>query len=82
MCTNVHERYVLKRKLYRHVRPRLYDFFSQMSQTNELISRKMSLPTLSDYCLLEKIGTGSYATVYKASKKVRALDLRFGSKTV
>lgn len=35
----------------------------------------MSLPTLSDYCLLEKIGTGSYATVYKASKKVGALDL-------
>ncbi|XP_032666992.1 serine/threonine-protein kinase ULK3 isoform X2 [Odontomachus brunneus] len=29
----------------------------------------MSLPTVSDYCLLEKIGTGSYATVYKAFKK-------------
>ncbi|XP_014488893.1 PREDICTED: serine/threonine-protein kinase ULK3 isoform X2 [Dinoponera quadriceps] len=29
----------------------------------------MSLPTVSDYCLLEKIGTGSYASVYKAFKK-------------
>ncbi|KAH0955306.1 hypothetical protein HN011_003105 [Eciton burchellii] len=29
----------------------------------------MSLPTVSDYCLLEKIGSGSYATVYKAFKK-------------
>lgn len=35
----------------------------------------MNLPTVSDYCLLEKIGTGSYATVYKAFKKVRALHL-------
>lgn len=40
----------------------------------------MSLPTLNDYCLLEKIGIGSYATVYKAFKKVCA-DLRFGLKT-
>lgn len=31
----------------------------------------MALPTLRDYSLLEKIGTGSYATVYKAYKKVR-----------
>lgn len=30
----------------------------------------MSLPTVSDYSMLEKIGTGSYATVYKAFKKV------------
>ncbi|XP_012527854.1 serine/threonine-protein kinase ULK3 [Monomorium pharaonis] len=29
----------------------------------------MSLPTVRDYCMLEKIGTGSYATVYKAFKK-------------
>ncbi|XP_076474288.1 unc-51 like kinase 3 homolog Aduk isoform X2 [Bombus vancouverensis nearcticus] len=29
----------------------------------------MSLPSVSDYSLLEKIGTGSYATVYKAFKK-------------
>ena len=29
----------------------------------------MSLPSSSDYCLLEKIGSGSYATVYKAFKK-------------
>lgn len=32
----------------------------------------MNLPTVKDYCMLEKIGTGSYATVYKAIKKVRA----------
>lgn len=31
----------------------------------------MDLPSVSDYCLLEKIGSGSYATVYKAFKKVR-----------
>lgn len=30
----------------------------------------MALPKLNDYALLEKIGTGSYATVYKAVKKV------------
>lgn len=29
----------------------------------------MSLPSVSDYSLLEKIGAGSYATVYKAFKK-------------
>ncbi|XP_060815017.1 serine/threonine-protein kinase ULK3 isoform X1 [Bombus pascuorum] len=29
----------------------------------------MSLPSVSDYTLLEKIGAGSYATVYKAFKK-------------
>ncbi|XP_043263578.1 serine/threonine-protein kinase ULK3 isoform X1 [Colletes gigas] len=29
----------------------------------------MSLPSVSDYSLLEKIGSGSYATVYKAFKK-------------
>ncbi|XP_050445773.1 serine/threonine-protein kinase ULK3 [Cataglyphis hispanica] len=29
----------------------------------------MSLSTVSDYSMLEKIGTGSYATVYKAFKK-------------
>ncbi|XP_024880000.1 serine/threonine-protein kinase ULK3 [Temnothorax curvispinosus] len=29
----------------------------------------MSLPNVRDYCMLEKIGTGSYATVYKAFKK-------------
>lgn len=28
---------------------------------------------MRDYCMLEKIGTGSYATVYKALKKVRAV---------
>lgn len=31
----------------------------------------MSLPTVRDYGMLEKIGTGSYSTVYKALKKVR-----------
>lgn len=36
-----------------------------------LLSVKMSLPTVSDYSMLEKIGSGSYATVYKAFKKVR-----------
>lgn len=30
----------------------------------------MALPSLKDYSFLEKIGTGSYATVYKAYKKV------------
>lgn len=30
----------------------------------------MSLPSVKDYSLLEKIGAGSYATVYKAFKKV------------
>lgn len=30
----------------------------------------MNLPSVSDYSLLEKIGSGSYATVYKAFKKV------------
>ena len=39
---------------------------------------KMSLPSVSDYSLLEKIGSGSYATVYKAFKKVRTI-LRFGA---
>ncbi|XP_076277263.1 unc-51 like kinase 3 homolog Aduk isoform X3 [Lasioglossum baleicum] len=29
----------------------------------------MSLPSVSDYSLLEKLGSGSYATVYKAIKK-------------
>ncbi|XP_015120414.1 serine/threonine-protein kinase ULK3 [Diachasma alloeum] len=29
----------------------------------------MSLPTLNDYVILEKIGTGSYATVHRAVKK-------------
>ncbi|XP_015608023.1 serine/threonine-protein kinase ULK3 isoform X2 [Cephus cinctus] len=29
----------------------------------------MSLPSVSDYSILEKIGSGSYATVYKAFKK-------------
>ncbi|XP_070511150.1 serine/threonine-protein kinase ULK3 isoform X2 [Cardiocondyla obscurior] len=29
----------------------------------------MSLPSVRDYCMLEKIGSGSYATVYKALKK-------------
>lgn len=29
----------------------------------------MNLPSVSDYSLLEKIGSGSYATVYKAFKK-------------
>ncbi|XP_066602645.1 serine/threonine-protein kinase ULK3 [Prorops nasuta] len=29
----------------------------------------MSLPSLKDYSLIEKIGSGSYATVYKAFKK-------------
>lgn len=33
----------------------------------------MNLPSVSDYSLLEKIGSGSYATVYKAFKKVRIL---------
>lgn len=30
----------------------------------------MNLPSVNDYSFLEKIGTGSYATVYKAVKKV------------
>ncbi|KYM76934.1 Serine/threonine-protein kinase ULK3 [Atta colombica] len=29
----------------------------------------MSLPTVRDYCMLEKIGAGSYSTVYKAFRK-------------
>ncbi|XP_018401000.1 PREDICTED: serine/threonine-protein kinase ULK3 isoform X2 [Cyphomyrmex costatus] len=29
----------------------------------------MNLSTVRDYCMLEKIGTGSYATVYKAFRK-------------
>ncbi|XP_067203282.1 serine/threonine-protein kinase ULK3 isoform X2 [Linepithema humile] len=37
--------------------------------------KKMSLPTVSDYCLLEKIGTGSYATVYKAFKKDKSREI-------
>lgn len=37
----------------------------------------MSLPTVSDYSMLEKIGSGSYATVYKAFKKVRIDFFRF-----
>ncbi|XP_008552813.1 serine/threonine-protein kinase ULK3 [Microplitis demolitor] len=35
----------------------------------------MALPKLNDYALLEKIGTGSYATVYKAVKKDSSRDV-------
>ncbi|XP_046427367.1 serine/threonine-protein kinase ULK3 isoform X1 [Neodiprion virginianus] len=35
----------------------------------------MSLPTIKDYSLLEKIGSGSYATVYKAFKKGGSKDV-------
>lgn len=36
---------------------------------------EMSLPIVSDYCLLERIGTGSYATVYKAFKKDQSREI-------
>nr|XP_033339552.1 serine/threonine-protein kinase ULK3 isoform X2 [Megalopta genalis] len=35
----------------------------------------MSLPSVSDYSLLEKLGSGSYATVYKAIKKDGCRDV-------
>ncbi|KAL6265553.1 hypothetical protein P5V15_002348 [Pogonomyrmex californicus] len=35
----------------------------------------MNLPTVNDYCILEKIGTGSYATVYKAFKKDESREI-------
>lgn len=35
----------------------------------------MTLPTLNDYAVIEKIGSGGYATVYKALKKVCTLSL-------
>ncbi|KAK0080258.1 hypothetical protein PV325_000225 [Microctonus aethiopoides] len=35
----------------------------------------MTLPSINDYALLEKIGTGSYATVYKAVKKNGSRDV-------
>ncbi|KAF3429421.1 hypothetical protein E2986_00644 [Frieseomelitta varia] len=41
----------------------------------------MSLPSVSDYSLLEKIGSGSYATVYKAFKKKKRTDTSAKEKT-
>lgn len=37
----------------------------------------MSLPRITDFDILEKLGAGSYATVYKARHKVRKYTLFF-----
>ena len=35
------------------------------------LSLKMSVPTMKDFVLTDKLGSGTYATVYKAYRKVQ-----------
>lgn len=37
----------------------------------------MALPNISDFDLLEIIGTGSYSTVHRAKKKVKSMEMLY-----
>ena len=40
------------------------------SSANQVVATQTVVPQLKQYVLTEKLGSGSYATVYKAYKKV------------